>query len=154
MGHSISACWKKEVKQVVRWGRTWIVIVAVAAVIAVANSCKDKNNPVTGDSPSTVVFPASGVSYGVHVQPLFNQACTYSTCHDDGQHQSPLKLTSYDNAVRIVSGIVVPGNPDGSVLVLRIQGSLGTRMPPNGASLNQNQINGIRTWIAEGAKNN
>jgi hypothetical protein len=134
--------------------RTWLLIIAGMALIAGANGCKDKSNPLTGDSPSTVVFPASGVSYGIHVQPLFNQACNNVDCHDDGQHQSVLKLTTYDNAVRMVIGIVVPGNPDGSVLVLRIQGSVGTRMPPSGPALNQNQINGIRTWVAEGAKNN
>jgi hypothetical protein len=40
------------------------------------------------------------------------------------------------------------------VLVLRIQGSVGARMPPGQYPLNQNQIDGIRTWIAEGAKDN
>jgi hypothetical protein len=107
-----------------------------------------------GDSPSNVIFPAHDVSFNDQVQPLFNQACNFSGCHDDGQHQSPLKLTSYNEAVFQVPGVVVPGKPDQSTLVLRIQGSIGTRMPPSGNQLNQNQINGIRTWIAEGAKNN
>jgi hypothetical protein len=127
---------------------------AVLLLLGAANGCKDKNNPVTGESPSNVVFPATNVSYGAHVQILFNQACNFSGCHDDGQHQSALKLTTFDNAVRQLPGIVVAGNPDGSVLVLRIQGSVGTRMPPGSNPLNQNQINGIRTWIAEGANNN
>ncbi len=127
---------------------------AVLLLLGAAAGCKDKNNPVTGDSPSNVVFPTTNVSYGAHVQPLFNQACNFAGCHDDGAHQSALKLTTYDNAVRMLPGIVVPGNPDGSVLVLRIQGSIGPRMPPGANGLNQNQINGIRTWIAEGAKNN
>jgi hypothetical protein len=37
---------------------------------------------------------------------------------------------------------------------VRIEGRLGERMPPGGYPLNQNQINGLRAWIAEGAKNN
>jgi len=127
---------------------------ACVALLAGGSGCKDKNNPLTGDSPSNIVFPTSGVRYGVSVQPLFNQACNFGGCHDDNPHQSALSLTTFDNAVRMVPGIVVPGNPDGSVLVLRIQGSSGTRMPPSGNPLNQNQVNGIRTWIAEGANNN
>ncbi|HEX7573748.1 MAG TPA: hypothetical protein VF514_11685, partial [Bacteroidota bacterium] len=57
-------------------------------------------------------------------------------------------------AVLTLAGVVVSGKPDASTLVLRIQGSVGARMPPGSYPLNQNQINGIRTWIAEGAKNN
>jgi hypothetical protein len=50
--------------------------------------------------------------------------------------------------------VVVRGEPDQSVLVFRIEGSLSPRMPLNLNALNQNQINGIRTWVAEGALNN
>ncbi|HUI66385.1 MAG TPA: c-type cytochrome domain-containing protein [Bacteroidota bacterium] len=100
------------------------------------------------------MFPVSNVSYTNHVQPLFNQACNYSGCHDDGAHQSPLKLTSWGNVVITLPGIVVPGKPDASDLVLRIQGTVGARMPPGVNGLNQNQIDGIRAWIVEGAKDN
>lgn len=120
----------------------------------VSPSCKDSNNPLTGDSPSNVVFPARDVSFGYQVQPLFNQTCSLSGCHDDAVPQDRLKLTSWGHTVLDFSGVVVIGQPDQSGLVLRIQGSVGQRMPPYGNPLNQNQINGIRTWIAEGAKNN
>jgi mono/diheme cytochrome c family protein len=100
------------------------------------------------------VFPANNVSYNSEVQVLFNQACNYSGCHDDGTHQSPLKLTSWGETVT-VGGVVIPGKPDQSILVFWIEGRVGTeRMPPGSQALNQNQINGIRTWVAEGAKNN
>ena len=125
-----------------------------AGVMAIVLSCKDDNPTGDGGSPSNVVFPNSNVSYNQHVQPLFNQACALSGCHDDGPHTSPLRLTSYGNAVLSIPGVVVAGNPDASTLVLRIQGSVGQRMPPNTNPLNQNQINGIRTWIAEGARQN
>jgi hypothetical protein len=87
---------------------------------------------------------------------LFNQACNFSGCHDDGAHQSTLVLTSYGQAFLSLTstGLVIAGKPDQSTLVLRIQGSVGARMPPGSYPLNQNQINGIRTWIVEGAKNN
>ncbi len=130
-----------------------MVCAAVLAASLQVFGCKD-SNPLTGESPSNIVFPSTGVSYGRHVQPLFDQACNYSGCHDDGQHQSQLKLTTYDNTVRMLPGIVIPNDPDHSLLVLRIQGSIGPRMPPSGNGLNDNQINGIRSWIAAGAPNN
>lgn len=115
--------------------------------------CKDLNSTVGGDSPSNVVFPTRNVSYQTHLQPLFDQACNSESCHGEGSHPSPLKLTSWGNTVIVTPGVVVVGKPDASTLVLRIQGNGGI-MPPFGNRLNDNQINGIRTWIVEGAKNN
>jgi hypothetical protein len=135
----------------------WRILIPLAGALALifllSPGCKDEN-PVDGESPSNIVFPLSNVLYGQHVQPLFNQACTYAGCHDDGQHQSMLKLTSYDGVRYGGSLVVIPGKPDQSSLVLRIEGRVGTRMPLNRNPLNQNQINGIRAWIAEGALNN
>jgi hypothetical protein len=118
--------------------------------------CKDKNTLAPGESPSTVVFPDRNVSYGVHVQTLFNQACALPMCHDDGSHAGGLSLTSYYKTVFAVPGIVVIKDPQNSILVMKIEGRgpTGDRMPPGANALNQNQINGIRTWIAEGAQNN
>ncbi len=138
----------------------YLVVVAVflsSLGILSQNGCKDKNSTLApGESPSTVIFPTRNVSYGVHVQTLFNQACAFSPCHDDGTHAGGLSLTSYYNTVFAVPGIVVSGNPQNSILVMKIEGRgpAGDRMPPGANALNQNQINGIRTWIAEGAQNN
>ncbi len=117
-----------------------------------ATSCKDD---IAGDegSPSNVVFPVTGVSYSQHVQILFNQTCALSGCHDDAIPDR-VKLTSHTNVIFANPQVVVEGAPDQSILVLRIEGRLGTTMPLNRNPLNQNQINGIRTWIAEGARNN
>jgi hypothetical protein len=129
-------------------------VLTLAALAAAAWACKDTVTPGDGDSPSNIVFPTRDVSYTYHVQPLFNQACALGTCHDDGTHQSVLKLTSYGFTVLTIPGNVTAGKPDESMLVFRIEGRVGQRMPPGSLPLNQNQINGIRTWIAEGAKNN
>jgi hypothetical protein len=132
--------------------RFWVAV-AAGTVLLAGWGCKDTVQP--GDSPSNIVFPATSVSYQYHVQPLFNQACNFSGCHDSGVHTSPLNLTQYGEVVLTIPGMVVPGKPDQSVLVFWIEGRVGTqRMPPGNQPLNTNQINGIRTWIAEGAKNN
>ena len=119
--------------------------------IIISSGCKDE----IADPSSDIVFPASNVSYSQHVQPLFNQSCALAGCHDAGVHQSPLVLTDYFHTVFGTPGVVVAGKPENSLLVTRIEGTtLGPQMPLNRAPLNQNQINGIRTWIAEGAKDN
>ena len=130
-----------------RYAATGLVLVLILS------NC---NDDVTGEggSPSDIVFPADSVSYGRHVQPLFNQTCALSGCHDGGQNQSPLKLTDYGSAVIAIPGIVVAGQPDQSTLVLRIEGRSGARMPLNRNPLNSNQITGIRKWVSEGARNN
>ena len=88
------------------------------------------------------------------MQPLFNQTCALTGCHGDGQQQSALRLTSYDNLMFGGQLVVVREEPAQSVLVMRIEGRVGERMPLNRRALNQNQINGIRAWISEGALNN
>lgn len=128
--------------------------VAILGLVLLFTGCKDENNPLDGDSPSNIVFPISNVSYGQHVQPLFNQTCALTGCHGDGPQTSALRLTSYD---RLMFGgllVVVRGQPDQSTLVMRIEGRIGERMPLYRRPLNQNQINGIRAWIGEGALNN
>jgi hypothetical protein len=117
--------------------------------------CKDQNPAGEDGSPSNIVFPTSGVSYQYQVQPLFNQACNFTGCHGSDAPANLVKLTSWGELMTsgAGAGVVVIGQPESSTLVLRIEGR-GARMPPTGLPLNQNQINGIRAWIAEGAKNN
>jgi len=133
---------------------SWRGVACILLGATAAWSCKGTAPTGPDNSPSKIVFPPSGISYSAQVQPLFDEACNFAGCHDNGPHQSVLVLTSYGEAVLKVTGVVVPGKPDASTLVLRIQGSVGARMPPGQYPLNQNQINGIRAWIVEGAKNN
>jgi hypothetical protein len=52
---------------------------------------------------------------------------------------------------------IVPGDPDHSYLVLKIQGSpgiVGVQMPASGGPLTQAQIDEVRAWVAAGALNN
>ena len=131
-----------------------IKYLSVAGSLALAVSLFNCKDDVTGDggSPSNVVFPTDSVSYIRHVQPLFNQTCALSGCHDDGQNQSALKLTNWANTMNSAgAGIVIAGDPQNSLLIIRVEGRVGARMPLNRNPLNQNQITGLRTWIAEGA---
>ena len=135
-----------------------LLLMAVIAVACFFLTCKDSSSDA---GKSTVVFPASGVSYGKHVGPMFLQACAFPGCHaEDTFEAMGFSLDIYERATAL-PGIIIPClknqpcNPEASILVRRIEGLDGTnRMPLFQPALTDNQINGIKTWIKEGAPNN
>ncbi|MFQ5799002.1 MAG: c-type cytochrome domain-containing protein [Bacteroidota bacterium] len=126
-----------------------IISAAAGCVLAAAvllMGCEDETS-------GQILSPESNISYGQHIQPIFNQSCAISGCHNSSTRQSDLSLESYvETTAR--PGIIEPGDPDASVLVQRIEGSIQPQMPFNRAPLPSDQINVIRQWILEGAKNN
>lgn len=130
--------------------RAGILLVVVLGLLLW--SCKDD---VTGGGVIDIVFPDSAISYGQHVQPLFDRGCAFTGCHGgDTFAQRNFSLDSYHNATNR-PGIIVPYDPDGSLLIQRIEGRApGARMPLNRDPLTANQIKGLRKWVAEGARNN
>ena len=130
--------------------QAWTACLLILLMVA-AWACKDS---ITDNGPPDIVFPDSNISYNSLIQPLFNQACTFSGgCHGGEYPAASLSLESYQRLTDRV-GIVVPGSPDESILQLRIDGRITPRMPLNRPVLTDNQINGIRRWIQEGAVNN
>ncbi len=94
-------------------------------------------------------------SYAMHIQPVFSANCTFSGCHGPNP-PSGLQLTSYAN---LMAGgrsgpAVIPGDAENSLLVKRIEGRIPPRMPLNRDPLCDFQIQTIRRWIDQGAKNN
>lgn len=109
-------------------------------------SCKDEM-PTQG----SIVFPAAGVSFRQHVEQLFIQRCT--GCH--GSSTPPnLVPPSYSSLMNYQPQLVISGQGDNSLLVQLLDGRAVPAMPPTGDRLTDNQINGIKTWINEGALNN
>ncbi|HBQ58414.1 MAG TPA: hypothetical protein DD671_02000, partial [Balneolaceae bacterium] len=93
------------------------------------------------------------VDYEEDIQPIFDQHCT--SCHGSN---SGVTLSSYDAVMNSVgsqygTNIVEPGEPDESPLVDKIEPNPenGARMPQNASPLSDEEIQLIRTWIAEGA---
>lgn len=132
--------------------KKWLLKIGfLCTLVLTAGSCK--NNFTGPNGQTTIVFPSSNVSYVKYVQPLFNIDCNYSGCHDSGTRAGGLDLSDY-NSVMAVPGVVVPGNSKNSILVQRITGALPIMPPPPLPTLTPNQIQGIKTWIDEGAKDN
>jgi len=53
-----------------------------------------------------------------------------------------------------VPRLVVSGQSNNSLLIQRLDGRIQPRMPFNLTPLTQNQLDGVKKWIDEGALNN
>lgn len=117
--------------------------------------------PPAGPPPPPPI-PSSNVSFANHIQPIFSTSCATSGCHSGAGAPEGLDLSAgvaYGNIVNVSSvqspgtDLVKPGDPGNSYLVLKVEGSVGQRMPP-ASPLPQTQLDGIRTWVTEGANDN
>ena len=93
---------------------------------------------------------------------VFTVTCAVSNCHGGAGAQYGLRLDpgfSAGNLINVPSPRdpnlirVVPGDPDASFLIQKLQGTqtLGNRMPDGGPYLTTATVNVIRQWIQDGA---
>jgi hypothetical protein len=126
----------------------YFIILILTFVVIVAQSCDDT---LTSSDINNIVMPDSNVSYKAHVAPVFEIKCV--PCHNSQRSEAGLDLSSWVNATRDLT-IIFPGSDSTSILVYAIERIPPyVPMPPN-EWLKRNHINGIRTWIREGAQNN
>ncbi len=94
---------------------------------------------------------------------IFTPSCASSGCHGGVAAQRGLRLDAGFSAASLINVSspvnrslvrVVPGQPDASFLIHKLQGTqtLGDRMPQGGPFLSQTQIDDVRLWILNGAK--
>ena len=97
------------------------------------------------------IAQADVVSFQKQILPLLAQRC--GMCHLGESPQGKLALNSYKSVLRGgQSGPVIkPGIPDDSLLVQNISGEK-PRMPKVGPPLTSQEIELIRSWISQGAK--
>ena len=139
-----------------------IVTLALAACGAGSGEGLDQNGqplpgggapPVTGLQPTLASIQDN----------VFSVSCAIPSCHGGGNVQYGLRLDpgfSAGNLINVPSPRnanlirVVPGDPDASFLIQKLQGAdglLGDRMPDGGPYLTTATINVIRQWIQNGA---
>jgi hypothetical protein len=104
--------------------------------------------------------PGAGAEFTQIQDTIFTPICT--ACHAGAAAPQGLRLDA-GNSFALLVGIpsvevpsvlrVAPGDPDGSYLVQKIQGTaaVGERMPLGGPPLPQASIDLVRQWIAQGA---
>jgi mono/diheme cytochrome c family protein len=113
-------------------------------------------------SASSSSASANGVTLAQLQQNIFGAICT--NCHTGANAPRGLRLDSEENSYaflvnRTADEIpnlmrVNPGKPDESYLIKKLEGTadiVGARMPLGGPYLSQEQIDQVRSWIANGA---
>ena len=126
---------------------------------------------IIGDNSSpqlsiTITISVTGVLFSSQIQPIFNASCALSGCHVAGG-TAPMSLAtgaSFGNLVGVAATVgacsgtlrVAPSDTNASAIVKRLEGNTcGPRMPfgsPSPLPLDQIQL--IRDWISQGARNN
>ncbi len=126
-----------------------------------------------GDVSPTSVAETEELEPGLIVAPTFEEdiqsllvrgGCTDSTCHGNGSGQGDLFLdddTPWANYNELINQqstnepefvLVKPGDPEASLLVLRLEGRNSPLFPEENASpIKPVDLTNIRTWIEQGA---
>ena len=89
------------------------------------------------------------VSYSMDIQPLWDADCV--SCHNGAV---PPNLEADVSHAELLNGFVVAGNPDESVLYHSLLGTNGVSLMPPNAKWPDSQINLVKGWIEQGAKDN
>jgi hypothetical protein len=131
--------------------RRYFFLITVLFLIVLSFSCDDT---ITNNDVDLTTIPERNVSFSKHIYPLFQVKCF--SCHGNGRYEAGLDLTLRS---RFVDGrIVVPGDTITSILVWRInrppRAGFSPMPPLYMPQLNNNQIQGVKVWIVEGAKEN
>ena len=143
-------------------------ICTIALLSLIAAACDEKLSDVAGPTPNlTPTFSSIQRDIFNAADSSGRVACT--GCHNaqNARFAANLNLaagTSYGQLVSVASSNkpgairVIPGDPDNSYLIHKIEGRpgiVGQRMPrTNGPFLTDGQISIIKRWIEEGALNN
>lgn len=116
-----------------------------------------------GETPTPTATPtAADLATFTRVQEeVLLLSCAFSSCHGSGTGGLQLDASSsYTNLVDVPSvqvpavKRVVPGDPDGSYLMWKLEGTAGIvedPMPPPSGNLDAERIALVRSWIAAGA---
>ncbi|MGH7457244.1 MAG: c-type cytochrome domain-containing protein, partial [bacterium] len=97
----------------------------------------------------------SAIVYSQHIQPIFNQKCMFSGCHNSVDRAAGLQLTAWEELIKgSESGEdIISGSSEHSPLVEHLRGEFTPRMPLERDPLPDKMIDFIARWIDEGAKN-
>lgn len=101
--------------------------------------------------PAPAVAIVGDVSYANQIAPLFDDACV--SCHGEETAEAGLRLDSY---AAVMGGseygpVIEAGSPEGSLLLDMIAAG---EMPQEADPMDEDDVELVRDWIAEGAEDN
>lgn len=105
----------------------------------------------TATQPQEIIFPDQDVSYQAHTDPFLTLAC--GQCHGTSNAAGDIVLTTYNGLLFSRPNLVVPGKADESLLNQVLEQVIGHPVG-NISVISENQVQGVRTWVEEGAGNN
>ena len=99
-----------------------------------------------------IVFPATGVSYSQQVEPFLTLACNTTGCHNATDMAGGYDLTSW-TSIRGYPGLIDVNtqNPQYDTSCILDRTLFGEEIHNAPLNVNENQRDGIRQWIYEGA---
>lgn len=104
-------------------------------------------------SPSDVSMAAAHepVSFSAEVMPILEKYCW--ECHSESNTELGLRLDTYEGlmAGSDYGTVVEAGDPSGSLLIDMVESG---DMPEEGDPVSPEELEILKTWIAEGAENN
>ena len=120
---------------------------ASGLLLCLSSTFRAQNPPEL--AKSNAVAPAS---YFNDIRPILQRAC--QGCHQPATKSGDLLLTLYEGLMTggAKGKVVVPGDPDKSLLIGYLKGDVKPQMPFGSAPLTGAQIDLFSRWIREGAK--
>lgn len=133
----------------IAWGEV-LSDTQISSLVAFIRRFEVPDEPPPGATTTTTQPPSTDVSFSQDVLPILRASC--GACHGSlggwGSESYDAVMTSGNNAP-----VVMPGDPDDSLLVRLLEDPGSGLMPPGGA-LSDAEIQLIRDWIAAGALDN
>ena len=116
----------------------------------------DPNNPDNPDNPTvTGACDPDSVYFQNQILPILVSNCTESGCHNAIDQQEGVVLDSYQSLVTTVENATQNDFQENKLMRALLETELDERMPPVPKSaLPQAQIDLLKTWLAQGARNN
>lgn len=115
--------------------------------------------PVPSTRPATAAPPqrppaAAGarVDYEREIRPILSENCL--ECHSQDKRKGGLSLANYDDVLEggKDGAVVRPGSSARSLMIARVKGEAGDRMPLDELPLSDVQISTLQRWIDQGAR--
>lgn len=108
----------------------------------------DGNIPADPPPPVNPLPPPTTETIYSQIQTkLFNTSCV--RCHSSAKPSGKVDLSNYQNLVANKKSVIVPGKPQNSLAYTEI---ISGSMPPKGKTVDPQLVELLKTWIANGAK--
>lgn len=128
-------------------------------------ACSSQQSEQASKQGAPAPVQAAGTLFQAEIVPMLTTSC--ASCHLTGAEAGNMSLVP-DNVIASLVGVkaagapsqtrVLPGKPDESYLVMKLEGThiehggSGARMPFGAPPLSPEKIAKLRQWISEGAK--